>query len=153
MRIIYEELKSYLQQSVPELQHLQLYNHQSDNLAVEESYDFPALFLGFDNIQSERFLEGLQTIHFELNLYLEYESMVYEPLELFDLKDELKKALANFNLPSLGKLQFLEEEMDQNHSNLHQYQLRYSGQWLDTTACKSRGENEVVLNLNVLKNE
>lgn len=130
--------------TIPELQHVQIWNNQFALLeeGAEFAFPFPCAFAEFN------FLDGFgqlgsnyQGSDVEVKIHLGndfYNGAQFDDnFNIFTLRDLVVKSMAGFKPTGTGNLFKIQEEQDFDHSNVYHYTLTYKAHFIDSTAAQT----------------
>lgn len=142
MKEVYTGIRSRIEAECSSIKHVRLFNDQftrsnndSSEFNNEQAFPYPCVFIQFigDNeIVSQG--AGAKRLRVPVRLYIGFESYTYEDLLLFDIVNEVKKAIENYSTQYFGPLQYLAQRMDHNHNNVYIYELDYECIYEDDTS-------------------
>jgi hypothetical protein len=157
MKDFYIALKAYLLATVPSIQHIRMWNNQLDFMESGEQipFLFPAVFVDFSTIEFSDVGDKWQTINLEMNLHICSElwndTDQEENLIVFDLKDEIYKALGQVKIDNSTPLVRILEQTDTTHTNIYHYIQTWSFSITDNSQETWIELTNVLLNLTAIR--
>lgn len=110
-----------------------LYNSQFDNLDKENVFTFPAAFIEFAQLDYVSNAEGTQEGDARIRIYLGYDSLKTEDLDVLDLMEEVHLALQGFlAVENSTPLVRIYEGQDVNHDVVAVWLMDYTTKLTDT---------------------
>lgn len=131
---LYLAIKDRLIDKVKAVQHIRLYNNQFDRETVEEAWAYPCVFVEFTQMLHEAVAYNQQQGDFIVRVYVGFESLKTEDLEIFDLVQDIYVALQGFSGQLFSSLQRVEETQDTDHDNVIVWQIDFSTMVADCTS-------------------
>lgn len=141
MTALYNALKAQIQSKAPSIKYISIWNNQLDNLVDGKEHVFltPAVLFEFvpsipiggigNNVQIyERLNVRAHIVDFELDAK---DGSMEKNVTIFDIKQEVYKALQLFKCDGSGIFDRQSEEPDYNHSNIYHYIQDYFTSWVD----------------------
>jgi hypothetical protein len=111
-----------------------LYNSQFDNLEEEATFTFPAAFIEFSQLDYSSNAEGTQEAATRIRIYLGYDSLKTEDLEILDLLEDVHKSLQGFSSANgTSPLNRVFEGQDINHGTIAVWVIDYETRILDSS--------------------
>jgi hypothetical protein len=153
MKELYLLLKAYLEVSVPALKHVRLWNNQLvyQEAGTQIPFAYPAVFIEFQNVEYTDLQNFQQSANMDLVLHICNEvwntSSQEEQLDIFDLKDDIFKAISQIKLGLAGNLTRTREFPDIEHTNIYHLQQHWSVTYAETSANRPTQIIEVLLDL------
>lgn len=143
-KIIYEEIKAKVLTDQPKVKTFRLWNNQIDNLSNEDSFLFPAVFLGFTDLTFMHRSSGIQDIEGTITLYIVQHELRTENLENLDFVDTIAKALNGFQTDTiLSPLKRTQERQDIDHDQLIIWEQDFNIKAIDCTSSKFEDSIEI----------
>jgi hypothetical protein len=143
MKQLYTALLNRLKTQVPELQSIDLFSNQLDNMIRDKVVFFPAVFIEFEQINFVNKSENIQEADVRLRFYLaqsiigldSYEGSenFVDALTVFDLKDRVNQALIYFTEPNTSDFKRVQEIYNTQYSNVYVIELLYECLYVDGT--------------------
>lgn len=101
------------------VEHCRLYNSQFDSMEQEDTFPFPCAFIEFAQLDYVTKSEGLQEAETRLRIYVGFESLATEELDILDLMEDIHGDLQGFHQDDLfTPLNRVFEGQDVNHDNV-----------------------------------
>lgn len=129
MKDLFIALKTHIQETLPEIQKVGLYNNQFGHLNSDKPDEvairYPAVFIEMDPINYKENAFGLQTYEMRLTTHLGFESLKTEDVDILRIKQTLYNAVQRFRQGNFDKLIRYDEEPNYNHGNFQVYKTHY----------------------------
>lgn len=123
---LYNSLKKHIEDNLPEIKSVRLYNNQFNRENVENPFLFPVVFLEF-NTQSFRDLsQGVQEVNLICTTHLGFESYKDEDTYVLQLKQDLYKVVNRFQNEYFSRFLRVAERQNFDHNNCQVYETDYS---------------------------
>jgi hypothetical protein len=142
---LYLAIKDRLIDQVKALKHIRLYNNQFDRETVEEAWAYPCAFIEFNQMLHEAAAYNQQRSNFVVRVYVGFESLKTEDLEIFDLVQEIYIALQGYSGQLFSSLQRIEETQDTDHDNVIVWQIDFSTMVSDCVSDPRDGLEETII--------
>ena len=125
-RDTYLKIKEVLE-GVPAVKHVRLFNNQYTNIAREKPFPFPAVFIQFLELDYTTRGDLTQDGLTRARLHIGYDSLKTEDLAVFDLLDDIHKALQGLELVNVfTPLDRVHEEQDVDHDIISVWLVDYA---------------------------
>lgn len=126
---LFEAVKARLNARVPEIRHIDLWNHNVEFIEQEEGWERPAVFIEFDTISWSPYVgggyRGLGTVR--LHLVTDWHEGGQEAA--FTLSEKVRKALDGLEGDRFGGFALMETSTNHNHEDIlesiESYAVRY----------------------------
>lgn len=126
---MFETVKARLNARVPEIRHIDLWNHNVEFIEQEEGWERPAVFIEFDTISWSPYTgggyRGVGTVR--LHLVTDWHEGGQEAV--FRLTDWVREAIDGMNGDHFGGMALLETSTNHNHEDIlesiESYAVRY----------------------------
>lgn len=140
MKELIIEIRDKIQESLPEIKHVAVWNNQVAQLEAGDNWAFalPAVFIQLDVndiVQLGRYAE-----EYDLRVIIHIVQEFYngdrmdENLTIFDLKQKVFKAIKNLHGETSSTLTRVGEEQDFDHTNIYHFIQTYQTRLTDTSA-------------------
>jgi hypothetical protein len=161
---LFNDIKSKILDICPEIQFVQMYNSQFDDLGGEQgsliySFPMPCAFIKFDDDVQWRQLGSNQqiadplyiTIHLGHNLLDAQDGTLEQNLEVYTLSQKLFKGLNKYEPDGASCFIRVGHTQDDKHDNVYHFQQKYMTTYIDQEASEPQDgiiiEPPITLNL------
>lgn len=118
------------------------WNNQFERMQNEEGYAImnPSCYVELNTTDQHQLLKAYQGYDIEVIIHVISEELdagdgdIDAFYSIYELRDEVVKALSLFNFEQGGFLQKISEVQDYSHTNLYHYMITYRGHYIDKTA-------------------
>ena len=119
---------------VTDLKLATMFNNQYLNTDKEQGYDYPSALIEFANIQYFQLSKSIQQFEADITIHLVYESLEFEPLGFYDVRDSILILLQGYEPTNCSELIRISEQMDSDHDALLIYKIDFRLTGTDVTA-------------------
>ena len=126
-------LKKEIEDKLPEIKTVKLYNNQFESESVENAFLYPAVMIQFQSNGFKELSQGVQQFDMTVTTHLGFESYKSEDTEVLRLKQDLYKVVNRFRNEYFSRLLRVEERPNYNHNNIHVYETDYKTTGKDFT--------------------
>ena len=131
----YVNLKGQIEEYLPEMKgKVFLFNNQfqhsnGDKTAGrdESAFQYPVVFLEFNNFKYKQLGLGVQEFYYDLTTHFGYKSLLKEDLKVYDLLEKLFWTVERFQAGSFNRITRIGETWDTNHDNAQIIKSVYEG--------------------------
>jgi hypothetical protein len=122
---LYNALITNINNNLPEIKTVKLYNNQLERENVENPFLYPAIFIEFTDKQFNELSQGVQQINMIVNIRLCFASYKDEDTDILRLKQDVYKVINRFRNEYFSRLLRVSEEQNYDHNNIQQYIIGY----------------------------
>lgn len=130
---LYIALKQEIEQKLPEIKTVRLFNNQFESESVENAFLYPCVFLQFQSNGFKELSQGVQQFDMTVTTHLGFESYKDEDTDILRLKQDLFKAVNRFRNEYFTRLLRVEDRPNYNHSNVQVFETDYKTTGKDFT--------------------
>ncbi len=150
-------LKEFLEllKGIEAFKFVTVWNNQFTYMEDGSSYTFPmpCAFVEINNENPQQLSGGHQGSDLSITVHIGQDMIngvnMDENLSIFDLRDAVIRALANFKPTTAGAITVTSERQDFDHANIYHYEITFTTHWIDSTgAPDQRFINPVTLQIN-----
>lgn len=142
---LYNALKKEIEDKLPEIKTVRLFNNQFESMNVENAFSFPCVMLQFQSTGFRELSQGVQQFDMTVTTHLGFESYKDEDTDILRLKQDLFKVVNRFRNEYFSRLLRVDERPNYNHSNYQVFETDYKTTGKDfTTDIRPSTEVEVV---------
>ena len=123
---LYTELKNEIIKKLPSIKYVGLWNNQFTHENVTVPFNYPCVFIGFNNITYIDLLQGVQQCNMNVITYLGFESYKTDDIEILKVKQDLYRVVDGWEQGYWSKLQRSNELQNFDHDNVQCYEIVYN---------------------------
>jgi len=136
MKQLYLDIKTQLQAQATDIQFIQLYNNQFARLQDgTATFATPALFVEFAVNSVQQLGTGIQLFDLTVRLHICHQFLngdnMGEDLDVYDLAQEVYKAMQEFETTGSSAFVRIAEEEDSNYKNIYHYIMDFATTYID----------------------
>lgn len=121
----YNALKTKIE-TLSSIKYVALWNNQFVHENENVSFNYPCVFIEFDNIVYSDYLNGMQKYSMNVNLHLGFESYKTEDTDILQIKQDLQVTVFLFQQGYETKMLRRAETQNFDHNNIQEYIITYS---------------------------
>ncbi len=122
---LYNALKKEIEDKLPEIKTVRLFNNQFESMNVENAFAFPCVMLQFQSSGFRELSQGVQQFDMIITTHLGFESYKDEDTDILRLKQDLFKVVNRFRNENFSRLLRVEDRQNYNHSNYQVFETDY----------------------------
>lgn len=122
---LYNAVRKNIEDNLPEIKWVRLWNNQLRNYEKENEFQFPAIFIKFGNIQYSDYLKLVQKCEMTITIILAFESFKNEDTDVLRLKQDLNRILHGFQSGSWSKMARREERPSYDFDQVQAFEIDY----------------------------
>lgn len=148
--VFYQALKAKITALVdgngdPLVKTCMLWNNQLPYNKEEQSFEFPAVFIEYAQLESVTLQAGINMYATLVRFHLGFENYMLEDLTMFDVKDAIDKAICTTlpnnvqvaaGVPGWIPLEKVREQHDSDDSSVYIYIMEYENRLMDLNVSK-----------------
>ena len=131
---LYEDLSGQIKKYLPEIKTVQLFNSQYDrsngegvNGRSQKPFNYPAVFLEFNEFEFRQLSLGVQEFDFTLNVHYGWKSFLNEDLVQLDSLERLYWVIQRFQQGSFARFSRISENWDTSRTDIGITTIKYRG--------------------------
>jgi hypothetical protein len=130
---LYNDIKKWITDRLPEVKNVRLYNNQFNREDVESAFLYPVIFISFPQTTYTNRLHRVQEAHITMTIHIGFQSLKDEDTSILQLKQDIHKCIVSFISDNFSYPKRVSDRENFDHDNVHLFEIDYELLGVDWT--------------------